>query len=375
MAGLNEKERTLLALRFFENKSGAETATILGIGEWAVHKRAHRAVEKLRRFFSRRGVTLPAAALLAAIAAHSVQAAPAALAQTVTAVALTKGAAAGASTLTLIKGALKLMAWTKIKTAVIIGAGVLLAAGTTTVTVKEIKAHQSYAWQVPRAAFDVARQAPPQVTIVPAKFPGAGSSSVRQVNGKTKQMLAMGIGQSVQEMVVQAYGGTALRTTSTARLPAEKYDFLANLPQGAAEALQQEIKRQFGVVARRETRDTDVLLLQYNNPAADGLKPPDSLRQSLNAPKGAAFKSGNGEFATFSQPLFTLVNFLERRFKLPVVDQTGLTKKYDLDLTWDEPKGAEPNDDGLKQALRRQLGLELTPGRAPLEMLVVEKAK
>ena len=61
-----------------------------------------------------------------------------ALAKAVTAVALAKGAAASTSTLTLIKGALKIMAWTKAKTAMAVGVAVLLAAGTTTVVVKAI---------------------------------------------------------------------------------------------------------------------------------------------------------------------------------------------------------------------------------------------
>jgi len=69
------------------------------------------------------------------IAANSVHAAPAGLAQTISAVALTKGAAASTSTLTLIKGTLKLMAWTKAKTAVATGAAVLLVAGTAVVTI------------------------------------------------------------------------------------------------------------------------------------------------------------------------------------------------------------------------------------------------
>ena len=45
MARLSEKERTLVALRFFEKKSGAETAALLGIQESAAHKRATRALE------------------------------------------------------------------------------------------------------------------------------------------------------------------------------------------------------------------------------------------------------------------------------------------------------------------------------------------
>src|ERR1019366_593092 len=56
----------------------------------------------------------------------------------VTAVAIAKGAAASGSTLTLIKGALKLMAWTKAKTAIVTGAIVLLAAGTTTITLEKM---------------------------------------------------------------------------------------------------------------------------------------------------------------------------------------------------------------------------------------------
>jgi hypothetical protein len=52
---------------------------------------------------------------------------------------MAKGAAAAASTLTLIKGALKIMAWTKAKTAIVAGVVVLLAAGTTPIIIKEIR--------------------------------------------------------------------------------------------------------------------------------------------------------------------------------------------------------------------------------------------
>jgi hypothetical protein len=55
----------------------------------------------------------------------------------VTAVALAKGAAASGSTLTLIKGALKIMAWTKAKIAVVAGVGILLAIGTTAIVVSK----------------------------------------------------------------------------------------------------------------------------------------------------------------------------------------------------------------------------------------------
>jgi RNA polymerase sigma factor (sigma-70 family) len=140
MARLSEKERTLVALRFFEKKSGAETAALLGIQESAAHKRATRALEKLRNFFAKHGVSSTGAIIAGAISANSIQAAPVALAKSVTIVALTKGAAASTSTLTLIKGALKIMAWTKMKTATVAGAALLLATGTTMLTVKAVHA-------------------------------------------------------------------------------------------------------------------------------------------------------------------------------------------------------------------------------------------
>jgi RNA polymerase sigma factor (sigma-70 family) len=136
MSRLNEKERTLLVLRFFENKTGAETAALLGIQEWAAHKRVNRAVEKLRGFFARRGVVLAAGILTAAISTNSVQAAPSTLAKTATVAALAKGATASSSILTLSKGALKIMLWTKAKTVIVASVVILLAAGTTTVVVK-----------------------------------------------------------------------------------------------------------------------------------------------------------------------------------------------------------------------------------------------
>jgi len=138
MDKLAARDRALLVLRFYENKTAAETAALLGIREDAAHKRVTRAVEKLRKFFAKRGVSSTTAIIAEAISANSVQATPVALAKSVTAVAIAKGAAASTSTLTLIKGALKIMAWTKMKTAVVATVAVLLTAGTTTLVIKKV---------------------------------------------------------------------------------------------------------------------------------------------------------------------------------------------------------------------------------------------
>jgi RNA polymerase sigma factor (sigma-70 family) len=115
LATLGETDRQAVLLRFFENKSLAEVGSHLGTGEDTARKRVARALEKLHRYFTKRGVSSTTAILAGAISANSVQAAPVALAKTISVVALSKGAAATASTLTLVKGALKAMTWSKVK--------------------------------------------------------------------------------------------------------------------------------------------------------------------------------------------------------------------------------------------------------------------
>ena len=132
VAALREKERQAIVLRFYEGRSLREVGLALGASEEAAKKRVGRALEKLRQSFAKRGVDSTTAAIAETISAHSVQIAPLALAKTISTVALAKGVAASISTLTLVKGALKIMAWTKMKSIVVTGAGVLLAGGVST---------------------------------------------------------------------------------------------------------------------------------------------------------------------------------------------------------------------------------------------------
>jgi uncharacterized protein (TIGR03435 family) len=70
----------------------------------------------------------------------------------------------------------------------------------------------------------------------------------------------------------------------------------------------------------------------------------------------------------------------------PVVDRTGLTGIYDLELTWtpDQPPAArdgapplaiDPNGPSLFTAVQEQLGLKLEPTTGPVEMLVIDSAE
>jgi RNA polymerase sigma factor (sigma-70 family) len=144
MSRLRDTDRDAIVLRFFENKSLQEVGAALGLEERAAQKRVARGLEKLRAFFAKRGVDSTATGIAETISANSIQVAPLALAKTISTVAITKGAAAGGSTLALVKGALKIMAWTKAKTAVVAAAVVVLAAGTTTPIIVHV-VHQKQA--------------------------------------------------------------------------------------------------------------------------------------------------------------------------------------------------------------------------------------
>src|ERR1041385_2869955 len=82
MAKLGEKDRDAVVLRFFDGKSLGEVGTTLGTSEDAAKMRVNRALEKLRKIFTKRGVTLTATLIAGAVSANSVQAAPAGLAVT-----------------------------------------------------------------------------------------------------------------------------------------------------------------------------------------------------------------------------------------------------------------------------------------------------
>src|SRR5208282_3565798 len=129
MAGLNETDRHAVVLRFFDGKSMSEIGAALGANEDAAKKRVGRALVKLQKYFAKRGIASTTDTIAGAISTHSVQAAPAFLAKSVTVVAFAKGAAVSTSTLTLVKETLIAMK-TKTIAAAIAAAAIILGTGT-----------------------------------------------------------------------------------------------------------------------------------------------------------------------------------------------------------------------------------------------------
>ena len=73
MAELDAKDHDAIVLRFFEGKSMRDVGAGLGLNEVSARKRVGRAVEKMRGFFARRGMTISAEALAGAVAVQGVQ--------------------------------------------------------------------------------------------------------------------------------------------------------------------------------------------------------------------------------------------------------------------------------------------------------------
>jgi RNA polymerase sigma factor (sigma-70 family) len=115
LADLGERDRQAILLRFFEKMELAEVGRLIGTTEDAAKKRVSRALDKLRAFFVRRGVTLTAVGLASVMVENAVQAAPVGL-STATAGSVLAGSG-GAASIALAKCAMKFMIYSKLKVA------------------------------------------------------------------------------------------------------------------------------------------------------------------------------------------------------------------------------------------------------------------
>ncbi len=173
---LVEADRNAVLLRFFQGKPMGVVGEHLGVTEDAAKKRVSRAVDKLRGFLVRRGVTLSVAALAGALTQSAVQAAPAALAAKAAAAAT--GAAASGVAAALAAAALRQMLWPKLRLA--FGGGAVAVA--TLLLVKLLSAPSSPV-PVPQVAAPKqgpAPAAPIAQTTLPNQSTNSATSAARQ---------------------------------------------------------------------------------------------------------------------------------------------------------------------------------------------------
>jgi uncharacterized protein (TIGR03435 family) len=229
---------------------------------------------------------------------------------------------------------------------------------------------KTYSWQTPRPASRSLEEAPPQVVLIPSEYQPPSGGWLRQSAGK-----AIGIRLSAEFVLQSAYNWPSRsRMVLAETMPTGEFDFIANLPSGALAALQAEVKKRWGLVAERETLQTNVLILQVDHANAPGLKP----GTAANPPQSRY--NQDGSFQIPNVPISFLVSYLENRLQFPVLDQTGLTGSFDVQVPAISPlppgAGGLASDQikRLRAAFLDQLGLNLMATNAAIEMLVVKRS-
>lgn len=138
------------------------------------------------------------------------------------------------------------------------------------------------------------------------------------------------------------------------------------------EMLQKLLADRFGLKFHREKRELAVYAIQIAK-GGPKLKPP-AHRDA--APDQDASSHGTEEVVTITSA--SMADFIRRmQFFLdrPLLDQTDLTGRYDFKLryTYDETHVTDPNaPPGLFTAIQEQLGLQLQPVKALIDVFVID---
>ncbi|MGI4981218.1 MAG: TIGR03435 family protein [Janthinobacterium lividum] len=108
-------------------------------------------------------------------------------------------------------------------------------------------------------------------------------------------------------------------------------------------------------------------------PPAEGEKPKDT---------GGSWSIGHGTLRATRMTMLNLAENLSYQVQRSVIDKTGLTGLYDLELKWTPEDRANDGDDGtgdappaIFEAVKEQLGLKLTAAKEPVPTVVVDRAE
>lgn len=150
---------------------------------------------------------------------------------------------------------------------------------------------------------------------------------------------------------------------------------VANLHQ-VQEMLQKLLKDRFDLKLHRDKRDLSIYAIKV---AKGGPKLARSAENSYGLPTQSGHGHGSQQqrkFTNNSMSDFALgmQAYLDR----PVVDETGLSGRYDFTLTWtpDTSPANEPDAaPGIFTAVQEQLGLRLEATKGPTDVLVVDQVE
>ncbi len=158
--------------------------------------------------------------------------------------------------------------------------------------------------------------------------------------------------------------------TIDARVSGEDAPAFAKLNRDEKSAMMQSVfAERFGMRAHMETREMPAYALVIAKNGSK-LKKPSGTSAGISQ-----FGGSTGEVKWANSPLTDLKFLLAKETGRPVVDQTGLTGKYDFTLEYTPADRAATDETGrpsIFTALEEQLGLKLVPTKQPVEVLVVD---
>ena len=142
------------------------------------------------------------------------------------------------------------------------------------------------------------------------------------------------------------------------------------------EMLRKLLADRFGLKLHRDKKEMAIFALTVGKGGA-------KLPKSAGEPDGLADQTGNAtrdvqDWRLTNSSMVDFVQLMDTFVDKPIVDQTGLTGRYDFALKWapnvapDAEAGVVP---GLFQAVQEELGLRLEGTRGLAEVLVVDGVK
>lgn len=127
--------------------------------------------------------------------------------------------------------------------------------------------------------------------------------------------------------------------------------------------MRQILDERFGLTFHMEKRELPVYNLVI---AKQGLK----LKESAHDDTGFS-SMGQGKLSAHRSQVGSLAFSLSGTVGRIILDKTGLTGLYDVDLTW-SPENDPDSGPSIFTALQEQAGLKLEPAKAPLDVVVID---
>jgi uncharacterized protein (TIGR03435 family) len=258
------------------------------------------------------------------------------------------------------------MMWAKLKTSIAGGLAVFLAASVTAVVVGKVHSSSLIEDAFRNTDAQSLEKAPAVLVLRSTRYPGP-------VNEAQSRERLVGRNMLLRGLLCSAYDYPWWdRMVQPADAPQGRYDLLLTLTDNSREMLRLEIQRQFGLVAHRESRMTDVLLLEMDPAKVARLKITGGGSSTASPP---GWSSAVRRLAFTNEPVSIVAQTLGHQLGRPVVDRTGVSGNYDLLLQWKAQNDVNSEVQAVQQAVADQLGLRLISSQELAALLVVEKAE